>query len=56
MRASEKTLEAYNLTAAGYHLQSSSEAGMLATLSRAYPSQQWMVATVWSPHWLFQKW
>jgi glycine betaine/proline transport system substrate-binding protein len=56
MRASEKTLQAYNLAAAGYHLQSSSEAGMLATLSRAYPSQQWMVATVWSPHWLFQKW
>jgi glycine betaine/proline transport system substrate-binding protein len=56
MRASEKTLQDYNLTSAGYHLQSSSEAGMLATLSRAYPSQQWVVTTVWSPHWLFQKW
>lgn len=56
MRASEKTLEAYNLTAAGYKLQSSSEAGMLAAVTRAYPAKQWVVATVWSPHWMFQKW
>lgn len=56
MRASEKTIEAYNLGAAGYKLQSSSEAGMLASVQRAYKSKQWVVATVWSPHWLFQKW
>lgn len=54
MQASEKTIQAYNL--AGYNLQSSSEAGMLAGVSRAYQSNQWIVATVWSPHWLFQKW
>ena len=54
MQASEKTLQAYNLN--GYTLQSSSEAGMLATISRAYQSKQWVVATVWSPHWLWQKW
>ncbi|KAF1028829.1 MAG: Glycine betaine/carnitine transport binding protein GbuC [Burkholderia plantarii] len=54
MQASEKTIKAYNL--AGYNLQSSSEAGMLASLQRAYQSKQWVVATVWSPHWLFQKW
>lgn len=54
MQASEKTIHAYNL--AGYNLQSSSEAGMLASVSRAYQSNQWAVATVWSPHWLFQKW
>lgn len=29
---------------------------MLATLTRSYPSKQWIVATVWNPHWLFQKW
>lgn len=56
MRASERTIEAYNLTAAGYKLQSASEAGMLASIQRAYPSKQWVVATVWNPHWMFQKW
>ncbi|TKC78093.1 glycine betaine ABC transporter substrate-binding protein [Trinickia terrae] len=54
MQASEKTIQSYDL--AGYNLQSSSEAGMLAGVSRAYQSNQWIVATVWSPHWLFQKW
>lgn len=54
MQASEKTIKAYNLD--GYNLQSSSEAGMLASISRAYQSKQWIVATVWSPHWLWQKW
>lgn len=54
MQASEKTIKAYDLD--GYNLQSSSEAGMLAGVQRAYQSKQWIVATVWSPHWLFQKW
>jgi len=53
MQASEKTIKAYDLN--GYNLQSSSEAGMLAGVQRAYQSKQWVVATVWSPHWLFQK-
>lgn len=53
MTASEKTIKEYNLS--GYTLQSSSEAGMLASLQRATQSKQWIVATVWSPHWLFQK-
>lgn len=56
MRAAEKTVKEYKLDAAGYKLQSASEAGMLATVSRAYPGKQWFVATVWSPHWMFQKW
>ena len=54
MQASEKTVQAYGLS--GYHLQSSSEAGMLAAVQRAYQTKQWVVATVWSPHWLWQKW
>jgi glycine betaine/proline transport system substrate-binding protein len=54
MQASAKSVEAYNLN--GYNLQSSSEAGMLAAVSRAYQTKQWVVATVWSPHWLWQKW
>lgn len=54
MRASEKTLQAYNLP--DYKLQASSEAGMLSSVARAHQSKQWIVATVWSPHWMFQKW
>ncbi|MCP3711094.1 glycine betaine ABC transporter substrate-binding protein [Paraburkholderia sp. CNPSo 3274] len=54
MQASEKSVQAYSLN--GYNLQSSSEAGMLAAVSRAYQTKQWVVATVWSPHWLWQKW
>lgn len=49
-------IAAYDLTAAGYKLQSASEAGMLASVLRAYPSKQWIAATVWNPHWMFQKW
>jgi glycine betaine/proline transport system substrate-binding protein len=51
---SEKALKEYGLD--GYRLQPSSEAGMLAALSRGYSAKKWIVATVWSPHWLFQKW
>ncbi|OLL32143.1 glycine/betaine ABC transporter substrate-binding protein [Burkholderia sp. SRS-W-2-2016] len=54
MQASQKAVQAYGLN--GYNLQSSSEAGMLAAVSRANQSKQWVVATVWSPHWLWQKW
>jgi glycine betaine/proline transport system substrate-binding protein len=54
MMASDKTIKSYKLS--GYSLQSSSEAGMLASVARAYQTKQWTVATVWSPHWLFQKW
>ncbi|MHA6908902.1 glycine betaine ABC transporter substrate-binding protein [Ralstonia pseudosolanacearum] len=54
MQASEKTIKAYDMN--GYKLQASSEAGMLASVQRAYQAKQWIVATVWSPHWLFQKW
>jgi glycine betaine/proline transport system substrate-binding protein len=54
MQASEKAMKEYDLS--GYKLQSSSEAGMLASISRAYQSKNWVVATVWSPHWLWQKW
>jgi glycine betaine/proline transport system substrate-binding protein len=54
MVASEKAMKDYDL--AGYNLIRASEAGMLTAVSRAYQSKQWIVATVWSPHWLWQKW
>ncbi|SAK90418.1 substrate-binding region of ABC-type glycine betaine transport system [Caballeronia hypogeia] len=53
MEASEKALKEYNL--AGYNLIRASEAGMLSAVARAYDSKNWIVATVWSPHWLWQK-
>lgn len=54
MLASNKALKDYDL--AGYTLQASSEAGMLASVSRAYQSKNWIVATARNPHWLWQKW
>ncbi|MFM0327035.1 glycine betaine ABC transporter substrate-binding protein [Caballeronia glebae] len=53
MVASEKALKEYDL--AGYNLIRASEAGMLTAVARAYQSKNWIVATVWSPHWLWQK-
>lgn len=53
MVASEKAMKEYDL--AGYNLIRASEAGMLTAVSRAYQSKSWIVATVWSPHWLWQK-
>jgi glycine betaine/proline transport system substrate-binding protein len=53
MVASEKAMKDYDL--AGYNLIRASEAGMLTAVSRAYQSKSWIVATVWSPHWLWQK-
>lgn len=52
-RLSEKALKDYGLD--GYKLQISSEAGMLTTVDRAIRSENWFVATSWSPHWMFGK-
>ncbi|MDX3926171.1 MAG: glycine betaine ABC transporter substrate-binding protein [Shinella sp.] len=52
-RLSEQALKDYGLD--GYRLQISSEAGMLTTVDRAIRSQDWFVATAWSPHWMFGK-
>jgi glycine betaine/proline transport system substrate-binding protein len=53
MVASEKALKDYDL--AGYNLIRASEAGMLTAVARSFQSKSWIVATVWSPHWLWQK-
>ncbi|WP_438391929.1 glycine betaine ABC transporter substrate-binding protein [Caballeronia sp. DA-9] len=53
MQASEKALKDYNLV--GYNLQSSSEAGALATITRAEQTKSWTVITFWTPHWIWKK-
>ncbi len=52
-RLSQEALKTYEL--GDYKLQISSEAGMLTTVERAYRSEDWFVATSWSPHWMFGK-
>lgn len=52
-RLSQEALKTYDLS--DYKLQISSEAGMLTTVDRAYRSEDWFVATSWSPHWMFGK-
>jgi len=54
MQASEKALKEYGLS--GYQLVSASDAGMLAAVDRAEKRNEWIVATSWSPHWMFAKW
>ncbi|MDZ7761226.1 MAG: glycine betaine ABC transporter substrate-binding protein [Desulfovermiculus sp.] len=56
MQASEKAMDEYGLSDAGYELLSSSGAGMTAALSRAIKRDDWIVVTGWSPHWKFAKW
>lgn len=51
-KLSEDTLKAYDLN---YKLLISSEAAMLTTVDRANRSDDWFVATAWSPHWMFGK-
>ena len=52
-RLSEEAVKDYALD--GYKLQISSEAGMLTTVDRAMRKEEWLVATSWSPHWMFGK-
>ncbi len=54
MQASQKAINGYGLS--GYDLVASSGAGMTAALKRAIRRHRWVVATAWSPHWIFQKW
>ncbi|KEQ05359.1 glycine betaine ABC transporter substrate-binding protein [Pseudorhizobium pelagicum] len=52
-RLSQQAVKDYGLD--DYNLQISSEAGMLTTVDRAMRSEDWFVATSWSPHWMFGK-
>lgn len=51
-RLSKEAIESYGLD---YTLQESSEAAMLTTVDRAVRGDRWVVATAWSPHWMFGK-
>jgi glycine betaine/proline transport system substrate-binding protein len=53
MQASEKALKDYGLT--DYQLVSASDAAMLSGVERAERRKEWIVATAWSPHWMFAK-
>lgn len=52
MQASEKAIKEYGLS---YELVAASDAGMLAAVERAERRKEWIVATSWSPHWMFSK-
>ncbi|MBI0435298.1 glycine betaine ABC transporter substrate-binding protein [Roseomonas sp. KE0001] len=51
-RLSQEAVKAYELD---YTLQESSEAAMLSMLDRSIRGERWIVATAWSPHWMFGK-
>ncbi|WP_419899849.1 glycine betaine ABC transporter substrate-binding protein [Roseomonas sp. USHLN139] len=51
-RLSRQAITDYGLD---YTLQESSEAAMLSMVERSIRRKQWIVATAWSPHWMFGK-
>lgn len=53
MQASERAISEYGLK---LQLVSSSGAAMTTSVGRAFRNEQWVVATAWSPHWMFAKW
>ncbi len=55
MRMSEETMEAYEL-GRDFELMEGSGATMTAALSNAIKKKEWIVATGWSPHWMFGRW
>ncbi len=49
-RLSKEAIDKYDL---GYELVTASDAAMTAALDRAIRRKDWIVATGWSPHWMF---
>ena len=53
MQTTRDLIDSYGLD---YELLESSEAAMLTSLESAYENEEWIVCTVWSPHWMFASW
>lgn len=53
MQNTEDAVEMYDLD---YVLEASSGAGMASALKRAIGDGDWIVVTLWSPHWAFNRW
>lgn len=53
MKIAQQAIQTYGLPET---LQTSSEAGMLAALSKAETAKTPIVVTLWSPHWAFAQW
>jgi glycine betaine/proline transport system substrate-binding protein len=53
MQNTETVMEEYNLE--GYELYSSSTVGMATTLQDKVDNEEWIVATLWRPHWTFAR-
>lgn len=53
---SKEAMDEYGLSDFGYELVFSSSTGMTSSLKRAIQNKEWVVATVWSPHWIFGRW
>ncbi len=53
MRTSKKMIEAYGLN---YELIESSEAAMLTVLKKAIKNKDWIVVTLWTPHYAYASW
>ncbi|PZP47021.1 MAG: glycine/betaine ABC transporter substrate-binding protein [Azospirillum brasilense] len=53
-RVSREALKTYGLDGT-YRLQESSEAAMISMIERSMRRKKWVVATAWSPHWMFGK-
>ena len=53
MRSSRQALDEYRLS--GYQLAEGSDAKVVEALDRAVKGREWVVATAWTPHYMFSK-
>lgn len=54
MTNTQDAIDQYGLE--GFDLLASSSAGMLSELTAAYDDEEFIVVTLWSPHWAFAEW